>query len=151
MAHARMKLKGGDAVIYRALQAVQAKVTFHYVYYDDETEEDVVLAKKTHIFTEDPIEYDLREKYGQASSELGVFTALEAPLIKYKYDDEEGIEQERQPEHGEPKFPTATPFKYFAHGNDVTRHTVYASICMIASARGHNIQNKWGKNGSGYL
>jgi hypothetical protein len=114
-----MKLKGGDFVIYRALQAVQAKVTFHYVYYEDLTEEDV-LAKKSHIFTERLIEAPLHEEYnGGTLSKLGVFTALEAPLIKYKYDDEEGTEQEREPEHEEPKFATATPFKYFVHGNEV--------------------------------
>jgi len=42
-----MKLKGGDAVIYRALKAVRAKVTFHYVYYERYIGKDVVLGPVT--------------------------------------------------------------------------------------------------------
>jgi len=139
-----MKLKGGDAVIYRALKAVRAKITFHYVYYENYTRKDVILAAESHIFTDAPVEGYLRENFGgRVLSKLGVFTALEAPLIKYKYDDKKGIERERQPKYKEPKFATATPFKYFAHGNELTCETVYASICMIASAHGHNIDSLW--------
>ena len=137
-----MKLKGVDAVIYRALKAVRAYVTFHYVYYESDTRKDVILAVESHILTDEPIG-DLRDKFdGRTLHKLDVFIALEAPLIKYKYDDEEGIEQERRPQRNEPKFATATPFRYFLPlGNEVRRHTVYASICMIASAHGHGGPN----------
>jgi len=127
------------------LQAVGAKITFHYVYSDNDfatcSEQDFVLEETSQlIVSEDYLEEELQEKFnGRILRTLGIFTALEAPIVKYKGN--EG--QERQRKWNEPKFATATKFKYLAYGNDVTVRTVYASICMIASAPGYDIKSKW--------
>jgi hypothetical protein len=49
-----MKLKGGDAVIYRALKAVRAKVTFRYLYYERYIGKDVVLAGESRVLETRP-------------------------------------------------------------------------------------------------
>ena len=72
---------------------------------------------------------------------LGAFTALDAPVIKYKRKNG----RERAREFYEPKFATATKFHYATYGNEAQMQTRYVSICMIASAPGHDIKVKWPK------
>jgi hypothetical protein len=79
------------------------------------------------------------ELNGQTLDSLGVYTALDVPIVKYKEKDG----QERARWFYEPKFATATKFTYLVYGNEPGISTRYASICMIASAPGHNIKGKW--------
>jgi hypothetical protein len=138
------KLKGGDALIYRALRAVDAYITFHY-YYPEENdyekgEKDYVLEEESRIFEDWCIENSLHnELNGQTLDSLGVYTAIEAPIIKYKGQDG----QERDRSFYEPKFATATKFSYLVYGNSPEISRRYASICMIASAPGHGLKGKW--------
>ena len=140
--HMYVKLKGGDALICRALRRVGAHITFHYYYSDHDDrygEEDFVLSEDSEMPSHCTIDVDVQSTFnGRLLRRLGVFTALEAPEVKYK---EGGKEREREWE--ERKFTAATKFLYAAHGNEVTLGMQYASICMIASAPGYNIGDKW--------
>jgi len=137
-------LKGGDALIYRALQQVGAHITFHYYYPGQDriigNEQDFVLSEDSEMAYRIGIREDVQYNFkGRLLRRLGVFTAVEAPKVKYK---ENGKERER--EWDERKFTTATKFLYAAYGNEATLGMQYASICMIASAPGHNIGDRWG-------
>ena len=141
------KLKGRDALIYHALRAVNASITFHFVYPDDEYdghgESDYVLEETSQV-SFNCLEYALHHEFdGHTLHSLGVFTALEVPIIKYTTN---GRERERL--CNEPKFATATKFTYLAYGNEPEMVTQYASICMIASAPGHDIRANWPKKKS---
>lgn len=85
---------------------------------------------------ETPLQYEF---HGRTLDTLGVYTALEAPIAEYK--GSRGEERERG--WYEPVSATATKVEYLAYGNEATIATKYASICMIASAPGHNIKSKW--------
>jgi hypothetical protein len=139
-----IKLKGGDILILRALRAVSARITFHYIYtQDDESGEelDFVFEESSQIEPGNLYEgIPLQLEFGaQTLDKLGVYTALEAPLAKYK-----GIGgKDRKRHYSEPKFTTATYVEYMTYGNEPQIMEEWASICMIASAPGHNIKSKW--------
>ena len=126
-------MKGGDALVYRALWAVDASITFHYIYTDSESgcEVDIVFEESSQVRKYDCLESTLQREYnGRDLDRLGVYTALEAPITRRMGWDE-------------PTLATATKFEYLTYGNEPSIATEYASICMIASALGHNIQSKW--------
>jgi len=115
-----IKLKGGDILILRALLAVGTRITFHYIYtsQDDESGEelDFVFDESSqvdtgHLYEGRPLQLELG---GQTLDKLGVYTALEAPLAKYK-----GIGgKDRKRNWSEPKFTTATYLDYMTYGNE---------------------------------
>lgn len=39
-------------------------------------------------------------------------------------------------------------FSYLGYGNEASIHTEYASICIVAAAQGHNVEDKWPKTSS---
>ena len=103
------------------------------MYYDRDSKEQVILGDTSQILPVNYLEHSLREEFnGRVLSKLGVFTALEAPLAK-----------------GGPKFATAIPFNYLDYDNSFPM-TAYASICMIASAPGHDINRTWRKQNMDY-
>jgi hypothetical protein len=138
-----IKLKGGDALIHRALRAVDAHITFHYFYSSDDFETgddtDYILDETSEVASHGWLDSDPQYEFnGQILRKLGVFTALEAPIAKY---EEEG--EERGRELLEPKFASASKFTYLIYGNEPEIVTQYASICMIAAAPEHDIKSKW--------
>jgi hypothetical protein len=130
-----IKLKGGDALIYRALRAVDARITFHYVLPDEEGEDKEYVLEETAKFpSEGYVENWLQHEFkGRDLSEYDVFIALEPPIAK------EWNEEKRK---SGPKHASATRFAYTAYGNEPYAATSYASICMIASVPGHNLKRK---------
>ena len=89
-----VKLTGGDALIYRALRRVGANITFHYYYPGKDhiigDEQDFVLGENSQMASRCAIDEDVQYHFdGRLLRRLGVFTALEAPKVKYKENDKE--------------------------------------------------------------
>jgi hypothetical protein len=118
------------------LRVVGAYITYHFFYPDNDGggKKDFVLEEASQI-SEDCIENELYDEFdGQTLHSLGVYTAIEAPTIRYTG---------RKRWFDEPKFATAAKLTYLVYGNEPQLWTQYASICMIASAPGHDIKAKW--------
>jgi len=96
----------------------------------DDYDEPIVLGDTSQLLADYYIDHSVRNEFnGQFLSELGVFTALEAPPVKGRY---------------KPKPPTVTRSWYLSYDESYPM-TAYTSICMIASAPGHDINRKWRK------
>lgn len=133
---ARQILKGGDAVIYRALQKLGATLSFHFV-----TKEPGYYAKHSkyrgHYVLEESARVKLDRAYTFLISE--VFSGV--PL-----GDLQAFTLAALPQEGPGSPATGSKFTYMAYGNEPRTCTQYASICMIACILGRDIREVWPKS-----
>jgi hypothetical protein len=134
---ARQFLKGGDAVIYRALQKFGATVSFHFV-----TKETGYLAKRLRPHGYYALEESALVKLDHTYTYLISYVFSGVPLDDLQAFTLVPLPQE---ESGSPQT-TGSKFNYMAYGNEPSMCTQYASICMIACIPGHDIREVWPKS-----
>lgn len=140
------QLKGCDALVYRAFHAAGLEVTFHYVcivapgYYDKKRKKACILPSGAQEsgegYCEDGFGQMVSGHEGRTAEELGVLeirTPKDLDRAFNTYGDSKT----------DPDDIIGAPFRYIAYGNDPSVAVEYASICIIGSQPGQDINDHW--------